>query len=61
MGKIANFNEQITEDGIAGLGHKDHHWLAEPLAHVLQYSLEHKAQRLESNDLAQTWFANCWH
>jgi hypothetical protein len=56
-------NEQITEQfgyGTSSLGHKDYHWLAKPLAHVLVYNLEHKAQWVDSIELARTCFAK-WH
>jgi mRNA-degrading endonuclease RelE of RelBE toxin-antitoxin system len=60
--EIKKLNKQITkqfEDGIAGLGHKDCHWLAKPLAHVLKYNLEQdKAQWLDSIKLARTRLSN---
>jgi hypothetical protein len=52
-------NEQVTkqfEGSIAGLGHKDYHWSAKPIAHILEYDLEHKAQWLGSIELARTYF-----
>jgi hypothetical protein len=52
-----NLYEQIIksqcEEGAAGLGQKDHHLLAKPLAHVLGYDLDHKSQWLESIALAR--------
>jgi hypothetical protein len=48
------------EEGAAGLGQKDHHLLAKPLVHVLDYDLDHKSQWLDSIALARIWFVN-WH
>jgi hypothetical protein len=56
-----NLNEQIIEqfeEGAAGLGQKDHHLLAKPLAHVLGYDLDHKSQWLDSIALARIRFVN---
>jgi hypothetical protein len=56
-----NLNKQIIEqfeEGAAGLGQKDHHLLAKPLAHVLGYDLDHKSQWLDSIALARIWFVN---
>jgi hypothetical protein len=61
MRETKNLNEQIIEqfkEGAAGLGQKDHHLLAKPLAHVLGYDLDHKSQWLESIALARIWFVN---
>ena len=61
MRETENLNEQIIEqfeEGAAGLGQKDHHLLAKPLAHVLGYDLDHKSQWLESIALARIWFVN---
>jgi hypothetical protein len=63
MRETKNLNEQIIdqfEEGEAGLGHKDHHFLDKPLAHVLGYNLDHKSQWLESIALARIWFVH-WH
>jgi hypothetical protein len=54
--RISDLNHKITaefEHGTDGLGYRDHHWFAKPLAHVLEYDKEHKAQWLESVDLAR--------
>jgi hypothetical protein len=56
---IEDFNYQIGEEfalGIDGIGHRDHHWYAKPIAHVLDYDKEHKAQWLALVDLAQYRF-----
>jgi hypothetical protein len=61
MRETENLNEQIIEqfeEGVAGLGQKDHHLLAKTLAHVLSYDLDHKSQWLESIALARIWFVN---
>jgi hypothetical protein len=45
---VVQMNCQTNDEhGVAGLGHKDHHWLAKPLTHVPWYDLDHKAQWLE--------------
>jgi hypothetical protein len=56
---IEDLNAQITAEfasGIQGLGTRDHHWLEKPLAYVLTYDKEHKAQWLASIDLARDRF-----
>jgi hypothetical protein len=61
MREMENLNEQIIEqfeEGAAGLGQKDHHLLAKPLAHVLGYDLDHKSQWLESIALTRIWFVD---
>ncbi len=61
MQETANLNKQIIkqfEEGEVGLGQKDHHFLDKPLAHVLGYDLDHKAQWLESIALAIIWSLN---
>ena len=59
--EIEHLNDQITEhfsEGTLGLGPQDHHWFDKPLLHVLGYDLDHKAQWLESVELARTRFDN---
>ncbi len=59
--EIELLNERITRqfaEGTRGLGHNDYHWLNKPILHVLGYAIEHKAQWLESIELAQTRFDN---
>ena len=56
---IEDFNHQIGAEfalGIDGIGYRDHHWFAKPIAHVLDYDKEHKAQWLASVDLARYRF-----
>ena len=56
---IEDFNRKIREEfslGLDGIGHRDQHWFAKPLAHVLEYDKEHKAQWLASVDLARYRF-----
>ena len=56
---IEDFNHQIREEfliGIDGIGPRDHHWFAQPIAHVLEYDKEHKAQWIASVDLARYRF-----
>jgi hypothetical protein len=58
---LEDLNAQISakfNTGIAGLGHREHHWLDKPKAHVLGYDKEHKAQWLASLDLARARFIN---
>ena len=59
--EIERLNDQITEqfsEGTRGLGPQDHHWFDKPLLHVLGYDLDHKAQWLESVELARTRLDN---
>ncbi len=56
---IEDLNAQISAKfdlGTDRLGHRDYHWLNKPLAHVLGYDKEHKAQLLASIDLARERF-----
>jgi hypothetical protein len=56
---IEALNKQIREEflqGTHGLGYRDHHWLVKPIAHVLSYDKEHKAQWLASIELARERF-----
>jgi hypothetical protein len=58
---IEDFNHQIREEfalGIDGIAHGDHHWLAKPIAHILEYDKEHQAQWLVLVDLAQYRFTS---
>jgi hypothetical protein len=58
---IEDLNAQISVEfatGTTGLGHRDHHWLEKPLAHVIGYDKDHKAQWLASIDLARARFTN---
>ena len=59
--EIDELNARITaqyDSGTEGLRRSDHHWLEKPIAHVLSYDAEHKAQWLESTELARTSHAN---
>ncbi len=41
---IEDLNAQISvefAEGTTGLGHRDHHWLEKPLAHVIGYDKDH--------------------
>ncbi len=58
---IEALNAQILDEflqGTQGLGYRDYHWLAKPIAHVLSYDKEHKAHWLASIDLARERFVN---
>ena len=58
---IEDLNAQISVEfanSTTGLGHLDHHWLEKPLAHVIGYDMEHKAQWLASIGLARARFTN---
>ena len=59
--EITALNTSISDQfglGTGGLGSSDHHLLGKPVAHVLSYDVEHKAQWLESVELARTSFAS---
>ena len=54
-------NDNIQEEfamGITGLFADDHHWLQQPVATVLGYDLEQKAQWLASLALARVRYSN---
>jgi hypothetical protein len=56
---IADLNHQIGAEfdlGTDVIGHRDHLWVVKPVAHILEYDKEHKAQWLMSVDLAQYCF-----
>jgi hypothetical protein len=58
---IEALNAQIWDEfsqGTQGLGYRDYHWLAKPIAHVLSYDKEHKSQWLASINLARERFVN---